>query len=320
VAKVILVDPLYETPQWNVGKDWLGAGNEIIRPSAYTPEAIMPLLGEVEGILTVFKPVTAQMMDAAPRLKVVVKPGAGVDNIDTQAATERGVMVCNAEGVRGLSVAEHAFFMMLYLARHAWMKEDQKTWEHMAHVQLAGKSLGIVGLGDIGRRAARIGNGFGMKILVNTRTPDPAYVPGVAMEFLSFEELLPRADFLLLCMPLSAGTQGMIRAQTLARMQKEAILINVSRGPAVVTEDLLRAIHAGVIAAAGLDVTDPEPLADAHPLRSLPNVLITPHHASRTPECQQAAMDRTAENMQLALAGRRPVNLVNPEALARPER
>lgn len=320
MAKVLMVDPLYDNPQWNVGRDWLGAGNEVVRPPAYTPAAILPMLGDMEGILTVFKPVTAQMMDAAPRLRVVAKPGAGVDNIDTAAATARGVMVCNAEGVRGLSVAEHAFFMMLYLARHAWMKDDQKTWEHMAHAQLGGKSLGIVGLGDIGRRAARIGNGFGMKVLVNTRTPDPAYVPGVEMEFLSFEELLPRADFLILCMPLALQTKGMIRAETLAKMKKEAILINVSRGPAVVTEDLLRAIQAGTIAAAGLDVTDPEPLPDQHPLRSLSNVLITPHHASRTPECQQAAMDRTAENMRLALAGQRPVNLVNPEALSRPRR
>ncbi|MBI3128155.1 MAG: hypothetical protein HYZ11_11170 [Candidatus Tectomicrobia bacterium] len=313
MAKVILIDPLYETPQWNVGKDWLGAGHEVVRPSAYTPTAIMPLLPDAEGILTVFKPVTAQMMDAAPRLRVIAKPGAGVDNVDTPAATRRGVMVCNAEGVRGLSVAEHAFFLMLYLARHAWMKDDQKAWEHMAAVQLSGKSLGIVGLGDIGRRAARIGHGFGMNILVNTRTPDPGYVPGVPMEFISFGQMLPRADFLVLCMPLTAETRGMIRAETLARMKKEAILINVARGPAVVTDDLLHALQARAIAAAGLDVTDPEPLPDDHPLRFLPNVLITPHHASRTPECQQAAMDRTAENMRLALAGRRPVNLVNPE-------
>ncbi|MEK6710921.1 MAG: NAD(P)-dependent oxidoreductase [Nitrospinota bacterium] len=313
MGKVILVDPLFGSPQWNVGKDWLGAENEVVRPSAYTPEAIHPLLPGAEGILTVFKPVTAPMMDAAPRLRVVAKPGAGVDNIDMAAATRRGVMVCNAEGVRGLSVAEHAFFMMLYLGRHAWMRDDWKPWEHTSHVQLGGKSLGIVGLGDIGRRAARIGHGFGMKVLVNTRTPDPAYVPGVEMEFLSFEALLPRADFLILCMPLVPQTKGMIRAGTLARMKRTAILINVSRGPAVATDDLAEAIRSGAIAGAGLDVTDPEPLPDGHPLRSFPNVLITPHHASRTPECQQAAMDRTAENLRLALAGRRPVNLVNPE-------
>ncbi len=317
MAKVVMVDPLFDSPQWNVGPDWIGAGHTLVRPAAYTPEAILPLLPEADGILTVFRPVTAEMMGAAPRLRVVAKPGAGYDNIDAEAATRRGVMVCNVEGVRGLSVAEHAFFMMLYLARHAWMREDQAAWEHTPAVQLSGKSLGIVGLGDIGRRVARIGRGFGMKILVATRTPDPSYVPGVEMEFLSFERLLPRADFLVLCMPLLPETRGLIRAETLARMKKEAILVNVSRGPAVVTEDLLDAIRRGQIAAAGLDVTDPEPLPADHPLRALPNVLITPHHASRTPETQEAAMERTKENVRMALAGERPINLANPEVLNR---
>ncbi len=315
MGKILLVDPLYDSPQWNVGRDWL-PGHEVVRPAEYTPEAIAPLLGDAAGILTVFRPVTREMMEAAPGLKVAAKPGAGVDNIDVAAATERGVLVCNVEGVRGRAVAEHAFFMALYIARHAWMQTDP-AWEHAPAVQLGGKSLGIVGLGDIGRHAAAIGAGFGMKILVATRTPDPSRVPGVEMEFLSFEDLLPRADFLVLSMPLSPQTRGMICADSIGRMKPEAILLNVARGPAVVTDDLLDALREGRLAGAGLDVTDPEPLPADHPLRHMPGVLISPHHASRTPETQQAAMDRSAENVRRALAGERPINLVNPEALER---
>ncbi len=315
MAKVVLVDPLYATPAWDVSPDWLGPGNEIVAPAEYTPEAIEPLLPGAEGILTVFRPVSGEMMDMAPNLKVVAKPGAGVDNIDVAAATARGVMVCNVEGVRGRSVAEHAFFMALYLARHAWMQDDQATWEHVPAVQLGGKSLGIVGLGDIGRRAARIGHGFGMELLVNTRTEDPSYVPEATLEFLSFDDLLPRADFLVLCMPLLPEMRGIMNAERLRRMKAEAILVNVSRGPAVVSDDLLEVMRGGHLAGAGLDVTDPEPLPNDHGLWSLDNVIISPHHASRTPETQTAAMERTAENVRLALGGERPVNVVNPEVL-----
>lgn len=312
MAKVVLIDPLYSTPAWNVASDWLGAEHEVVAPAEYTPEAIEPLLPESEGILTVFRPVSPDMMDMAPNLKVVAKPGAGVDNIDVDAANERGVMVCNVEGVRGRSVAEHAFFMALYVARHAWMKDQQETWEHMPAVQLGGKSLGIVGLGDIGRRAARIGNGFGMELLINTRTEDPSYVPEADLEFTSFDALLPRADFLILCMPLAPEMRGIMNKANLLKMKADAILINVSRGPAVVSDDLLEVMRGGHLAGAGLDVTDPEPLPKDHGLWGLENVIISPHHASRTPETQVAAMERTAENMRLALGGQRPVNIVNP--------
>ena len=315
MAKVVLVDPLFSAPAWRVPSDWLGAGRDVVAPEEFTPEAIEPLLPEAEGILTVFRPVSREMMDMAPNLKVAAKPGAGVDNIDVEAATARGVMVCNVEGVRGRSVAEHSFFMALYLARHAWMRDEQEKWEHEPAVQLGGKSLGVVGLGDIGRRAARIGHGFGMELLVNTRTEDPSYVPEAKLEFLSFDALLPRADFLILCMPLAPEMKGILHRENLLKMKPAAILINVSRGPAVVSGDLLEVMRSGHLGGAGLDVTDPEPLPKEHGLWGLENVIISPHHASRTPETQAAAMERTAENMRMALAGEKPVNIVNPEVL-----
>ena len=195
------------------------------------------------------------------------------------------------------------------------MRDEQETWEHVPAVQLGGKSLGIVGLGDIGRRAARIGNGFGMELLINTRTEDPSYVPEAKLEFLLFDALLPRADFLILCMPLAPEMRGIMNKENLLKMKQDAILINVSRGPAVVSDDLLEVMRASHLGGAGLDVTDPEPLRKDHGLWGLENVIISPHHASRTPETQVAAMDRTAENIRIALAGEKPVNIVNPEVM-----
>ncbi len=317
MSKIAITDPIFgKVHHWDTGSDWLGPGHELVWPETYTPEAMMPLFSDVEAFITCFDLVTAEMMDAAPGLKVIAKPGVGYNNIDVKAATERGVMVCNVEGVRGPAVAEHAIFMMLYLARNTWLKDDP-AWETTPMIELRGKTLGIVGLGDIGRHLARVADGFGMKILVNTRTPDPSRVPGVKLEFHSFRELQPLVDFLVLCMPLTDETRGIVCTETIEMMKQSAIFVNVARGPAVKTDDILAAMQAGRLAGAGLDVTDPEPLPGDHPLRAIRNVLISPHHASRTLKTDAAALARTGENVLNALAGKRPVNLVNPEILAR---
>ena len=321
MPKIVIADRIFSRiHHWPTGPDWFGEGYELVWPEGYTAEELVPAMEGAEGAVTCFDPFTAEMMDAAGGgLKVVAKPGAGYNNIDVGAATERGVMVCNVEGVRGPAVAEHAAFMMLYLSRNTWLK-GKPEWESTPMQQLRGKVLGIVGLGNIGAHLARIGQGFGMKILVHTRTPDPAKAPGVEVEFRSFDDLLPEADYLVLCMPLTEETRGMIRTETIRKMKKEAYLINVSRGEAAVTADLAAAMEEGRLAGLGLDVTDPEPLPEDHPLRSVPNVLITPHHASRTRETDAAALGRTAENIRMAIEGKRPINLVNPEVLGRAAR
>ena len=311
MARILVIDPMMS----KLKPGWLGSGYEVVQPKSYEPEDIAPELPGANGLLTAFRPVPAEMIEAAPNLKVVARPGAGVDNIDIEAATRRGVMVCNVTGVRGRALAEHAFFMMLYLSRHAWMKDDQAAWVETPPEQLTGKTLGVVGLGDIGGNVVKIGQGFGMKILVNTRTPDPGRAPGAEIEFISFEKMCPKADFIVLAMPLVPETQGLIRAETLKKMKESAIVINLARGQAIVTDDLLEAIQAGRIAGAGLDVTDPEPLPDGHPLFSIPQVLITPHNGSRTSETTAAAMGRMADNIHKAMAGERPIYLVNPEVL-----
>jgi D-3-phosphoglycerate dehydrogenase/(S)-sulfolactate dehydrogenase len=315
VSKIAITDPIFfKVPHWNTGDDWFGSQHELIWPETYTIEAMLPLLPEAEAFVTCFDPVTAEMMDAAPNLKVIAKPGAGYNNIDVQAANERGVMVCNAEGVRGPAVAEHAVLHMLYLARNGWLMDDP-AWETTPMIELRGKTIGIVGFGDIGRHLARIAYGFGMKVLVNTRTPDPSRLPEVQVAFHSFHDLLPMADFLVMCVPLTSETRGMICTETIELMKESAILVNVARGEVVVTDDLVRAMKTGRLGGAGLDVTDPEPLPNNHELRQIHNVLVSPHHASRTLETDQAALRRTADNILNGLSGKKPINLVNPEVL-----
>ncbi|MDP7504833.1 MAG: NAD(P)-dependent oxidoreductase [Nitrospinota bacterium] len=312
--KILVIDPR----QKNVKPGWLGPEYNVVQPASYELENIMEEIRDAEGILTAFRPVPSELMEAVPGLKVVARPGAGIDNIDNidvEAATRLGVRVCNVTGVRGRALAEHALFLMLYLARHAWMKDDPEGWEATPPIQLTGRTMGVVGLGDIGRNVVKIGHGFGLEILVNTRTPDPAYVPEAAIEFVSFEKMCPRADFIVLAMPLTPETRGFTRAETIGWMKKEVIIINLARGQAVVTGDLLEAVRAGRIAGAGLDVTDPEPLPADHLLRSIPQVLITPHNGSRTAETTAKAMGRSADNIRKALAGERPINLVNPEVM-----
>ena len=239
----------------------------------------------------------------------MAKPGAGVDNIDVAAARRRGVTVTNVPGARGRAVAEHALFLVLSLARKAWLRDDE-AWRDALATQLGGKTLGVVGLGDIGSHLARFGHGLGMHVVAHTRSPDPARVPDVPVRFLGFEELLREADVVVLCVPLTDRTRGMIDRSSLARMKEHAFLVNVARGPVVATDDLLDALREGRLGGAALDVTDPEPLPPDHGLRTVPNVVLSPHNAGRTVESQAEALERMRTNVLRVLAGEAPLDRV----------
>lgn len=267
------------------------------------------MLAEADAIVTAHAPVTGEMLELAPRLRVIAKPGAGVDNIDVDAAARRGVPVTNVPGVRARAVAEHALFLLLSLARKAWLREDP-AWRDALAVQLGGKTLGIVGLGEIGSHLARFCHGLGMEIVVYTRTPMPDRVTGVAIRFLGLHDLLREADAVVLCVPLTDDTRGMIDRSTLPLMKEGGFLVNVARGPVVATEDLLHAMRSGRLGGVGLDVTDPEPLPRDHPLRAIPNVLLSPHNAGRTVESQAQALERMKANILRVLAGNAPLDQV----------
>jgi D-3-phosphoglycerate dehydrogenase len=309
LAQLLVADPLLLTAEFGIDAGWAGAEHEVMIPPGFALDDLRPYLELADGILTAHAPVTEDMIALAPKLRVIAKPGAGVDNIDVDAAAARGVVVTNVKGARGRAVAEHALFMMMYLARHAWLRDDP-AWQGTTSVQLGGKTLGILGLGEIGSHVARFGHGLGMTVIAHTRTPDPERIAGVPVGFVGRDELLAVADFLVLCAPLTEETRQMVDRSTLALMKADAHLINVSRGPVVSTDDLSEALRTGRLAGAGLDVTDPEPLPIDHELRRLPNVLISPHNAGRTFESQGEALVRMRTNVRLVLSGSPPIDLV----------
>jgi D-3-phosphoglycerate dehydrogenase / 2-oxoglutarate reductase len=309
IARILVVDPLLISEGFRIGADWAGPEHEVVIPEGFDLEHLRSLLQEVAAILTAHAPVTEEMIGSAPALRLVAKPGAGVDNIDVAAAARHGVTVTNVPGARGRAVAEHALFLLLHLARRGWLRDDP-AWRDTLATQLGGKSLGIVGLGEIGAHVARFGQGLGMQVVAHTRTPDPDRAPGVPVRFVDADTLLREADAVILCAPLTDATRNMIDGRALRMMKGDAYLINVARGPLVSTEDLLEVMRAGHLAGAGLDVTDPEPLPDDHGLRSLPHVLISPHNAGRTIESQTEALARMRENVRLVLSGSPPIDPV----------
>ncbi len=309
IARILVVDPLLISEGFRIGADWAGPEHEVLIPEGFDLEQLRSLLPEAAALLTAHAPVTAEMIELAPALRLVAKPGAGVDNIDVAAAARRGVTVTNVPGARGRAVAEHALFLLLHLSRRGWLRDDP-AWRDTLATQLGGKSLGIVGLGEIGAHVARFGQGLGMQVVAHTRTPDPDRAPGVSVRFVDLDTLLSEADAVILCAPLTDATRNMIDGRALRMMKEDAYLINVARGPLVSTEDLLEVMRAGHLAGAGLDVTDPEPLPEDHGLRSLPHVLISPHNAGRTIESQTEALARMRENVRLVLSGSPPIDPV----------
>ncbi|HET6792461.1 MAG TPA: NAD(P)-dependent oxidoreductase [Actinomycetota bacterium] len=309
IARILVVDPLLISEGFRIGADWAGPEHEVLVPEGFDLEQLRSLLPEAAALLTAHAPVTEAMIELAPALRLVAKPGAGVDNIDVAAAARRGVTVTNVPGARGRAVAEHALFLLLHLSRRGWLRDDP-AWRDTLATQLGGKSLGIVGLGEIGAHVARFGQGLGMQVIAHTRTPDPDRAPGVPVRFVDLGTLLREADAVILCAPLTDTTRNMIDGRALRLMKEDAYLINVARGPLVSTEDLLEVMRAGHLAGAGLDVTDPEPLPEDHGLRSLPHVLISPHNAGRTIESQTEALARMRENVRLVLSGSPPIDPV----------
>lgn len=309
IARILVVDPLLISEGFRIRADWAGPEHEVLIPEGFDLEHLRSRLPEAAALLTAHAPVTEEMMELAPALRLVAKPGAGVDNIDVAAAARRGVTVTNVPGARGRAVAEHALFLLLHLSRRGWLRDDP-AWRDTLATQLGGKSLGIVGLGEIGAHVARFGQGLGMEVIAHTRTPDPDRAPGVPVRFVDLDTLLREADAVILCAPLTDATRNMIDGRALGMMKEDAYLINVARGPLVSTEDLLEVMRAGHLAGAGLDVTDPEPLPEDHGLRSLPHVLISPHNAGRTIESQTEALARMRENVRLVLSGSHPIDPV----------
>lgn len=280
----------------------------------------MEACADASAILARLATVTRRVIEAAPRLRIVSRHGVGVDAVDVAAATERGVVVTTTGAANAAAVAEYTFALMLALARKipaadAGMRQAAWSRDPLIGMELDGKTLGIIGIGEIGRRVARQGLGFGMRVVAHDPLFQQAPLEGV--EMMGLARLTAEADIVALHMRLDAATQGIVDARMLAAMKSTALLVNTARGELVDETALIEALHAGQIAGAALDTFAVEPLAAGSPLRAMPNVVLSPHVAGQTREALARVGVAAAEAIIEELAGRRPAFVWNPEAYAR---
>jgi lactate dehydrogenase-like 2-hydroxyacid dehydrogenase len=271
-------------------------------------------LADADGLLSFLTvPIDDRLLDAAPRLRVISNMAVGVDNVDLDACTRRGIPVGHTPDVLTDATADMALALLLATARGLpqaardaaegrWGPWEPTRW---LGADLAGATLGIVGMGEIGTAVARRARAFGMRIVYHNRSRRPGVAQELAADYVSLHELLRTSDVVSLNCPLTAETHHLIDTAALQAMKPSAILINTARGPVVDTAALTAALRDGTLRAAGLDVTDPEPLPPDHPLYALPNCVITPHIGSATERTRQAMAERACRNIVAGLRGER---------------
>jgi glyoxylate reductase len=274
---------------------------------------------EIVGIFTYGHPrVDASLLERVPNVRVISNFGVGVDHIDLEAARSRGIPVGNTPDLLNGATADMAFALLLAAGRRLvegdyYARSKQFTRydpSYMIGLEVHGATLGIFGLGRIGQEVAKRARGFGMKILYHNRQPNPEAEAALAARYVSKNALLAEADYVVLCVPLTQETRGMIGKSELAMMRPTSILVNVARGPVVDTEALTQALLHREIYAAALDVTDPEPLPRDHLLLRLPNVILTPHLGSATEQTRRQMAERSLANLLAGLKGEPLLNRV----------
>lgn len=259
-----------------------------------------------EGLITYGHPsVTGDLLDRCPRLKVISNHGVGVDHINLAAAAERNIPVGNTPGCLDRSTADMTMALILAVARNIVMGDRFARSKEFTHYdpriligqEVSGSVLGIVGMGRIGKEVARRAKAFDMTILYHNRHRDEAAENELGVRYADLEELLAESDFVTLNCPLTRQTHHMISSRQLEVMKPSGILINMARGGVVDTQALYDALVSGQIAAAGLDVTEPEPLPRDHPLLKLDNVIVLPHLGSASNRTRQRMVEMTVENL-----------------------
>ena len=300
----------------------LAAAGEVISISPGAHDQLQQSLELAHAFLGYYT-VDAAFLDAAPALRVVATPSVGYDSIDVAAATARGVAVCNTPGVLTAAVADLTVALIIMLARRlpeyarfvssgAWARREPVP--ELAH-DIAGKTLGVVGFGRIGREVARRMQLLGMQPiwydLFDRLPPGAPQVP-----YRPLDELLAAADFVTIHMDLNDSSRHLIGARELGLMRPTAHLVNTARGGVVDQSALTAALREGRLAGAGLDVLEQEPPAPSEPILALPNVIAFPHMGTATHETRKAMRELAVDNVLAVLAGRRPPAIVNPEVVA----
>ncbi|MGI9528682.1 MAG: 2-hydroxyacid dehydrogenase [Acidimicrobiia bacterium] len=257
-------------------------------------------------------PVDAELLDVAPKLRAVSTMAVGVDNIDLDACRQRGISVGHTPDVLTDSTADMAWTLLMassrrlaegvaYIRSGSWDRFEPRA---LLGQDITGSTLGVIGMGRIGQAVARRSTGFDMPVLYASRSPVPEIKDDVGAERVGLVDLFARSDHVVVCVPLTEDTEGLIGSEALRLMKPTANLVNISRGPVVDTDALVEALSTGQIRCAGLDVTDPEPIPQDHPLVHLPNCTIVPHVGSATERTRLAMADLAADNLIAGLAGR----------------
>lgn len=299
-----------------------GAGLEVVvlpPAEANLPDEdeLLTALAGVEATIAGSEPYTPRVLAANPQLRVIARSGVGYDAVDLAAATRIGAAVTIAPGTNQGSVAEHTFALMLGFTRHIPARHAALAsggWNRLLSIPLRGKTLGLAGLGRIGKAVATRAAAFEMRVLAYDPICDNAFCTANGITTVSFDQLLAESDFLSLHLPLMSATRHIINRETLARMKPGAVLVNTSRGGLVCEADLIAALRDGKIAGAALDVFEEEPTPANNPLRFFPNVVLTPHAAGVDAKSLEDMARSAAEAIASLYRGEWPTEkVVNPE-------
>jgi D-3-phosphoglycerate dehydrogenase len=315
LLKVLVADPVSQR-----GVDELAAGNRLeVTVQTGLPEAeLIKIIPEFSALVVRSQTkVTAAVLEAATSLKVIGRAGVGVDNVDVDAATRRGIIVMNTPGGNTISTAEHAFSLLMSIARsipqaHSSMKSGKWDRKKYEGVELYSKTLGVLGMGRIGTEVARRAIAFGMRVLAYDPYLSASKARTLQVELIdSIDELLPQADFLTCHMPLTDETRHMLDARRLALCKKGVRIVNAARGGLIDETALAESLASGHVAAAALDVFEEEPPPAEFPLRELPNAVFTPHLGASTAEAQENVGIEIAQAIRAALLDGEIRNAVN---------
>ncbi|MDP2945233.1 MAG: phosphoglycerate dehydrogenase [Atribacterota bacterium] len=279
----------------------------------YEKKEMLKLIRDVDGIIIGIDELSAEIIEEANKLKVISKYGIGVDNIDINMATNKKIIVTNTPTANVDAVADLAFGLILSLARRI-PEADKKTksgeWEKIIGKSVWEKTIGIIGLGKIGKQVVKRAQGFKMNILVYDLVKDEKFAQSYNIKYVNLEELLQKSDYITIHIPLNDATRGMINYEELEKIKESAFLINTSRGGIVDEEDLYNALRNNKLRGAALDVYNNEPPRKS-PLKELDNVIMTPHIGAYTEEAIENMSIQAAQNLIDVLEGREPQNRVN---------
>lgn len=310
--RILVADPL--SP---VGIERLRARAEVDERYPLKPDELLAILPDYDALIVRSGvKVTAKMIAAAPRLRVIGRAGVGIDNIDVEAATQAGVVVVNAPTGNIIAAAEHTIALLLALARNipqadASMRRGEWDRHRFVGVEVQDKVLGTVGLGRIGSLVATRAQGLRMKVIAYDPYVSAEYAMNLGVELVPLERLLAESDFITLHLPLTESTRGLLNRERLARCKRGVRIVNCARGGIVDEAALLEALESGQVAGAALDVYEHEPLAPDDPLRTHPNIVLTPHIAGSTAEAQERVALDVVEQVLAVLDGKIAQNAVN---------